>query len=83
MLEICIHTLYDQTVQLILKSYIPVVYGTPLNRGGQLYWRGTRTKPPTCRKSLTITGLLSQSIMKLYRHVILACYTRVYANNIS
>jgi hypothetical protein len=38
-------------------------------------------KPPTCRKSLTITELLSQSIMKLYRHVIWACYTRVYPNN--
>jgi hypothetical protein len=29
MLEICIQT-YDQNVQLILKSYLPVVYGTPL-----------------------------------------------------
>jgi hypothetical protein len=28
MLEICIQTSY---VQLILKSYLPVVYGTPLN----------------------------------------------------
>jgi nitrate reductase beta subunit len=30
MLEICIQT-YDQNVQLILKSYLPVVYGTPLS----------------------------------------------------
>ena len=30
MLEICIQTSYDQNVQLILKSYLPVVYGTPL-----------------------------------------------------
>ena len=30
MLEICIQTSYDQSVQLILKSYLPVVYGTPL-----------------------------------------------------
>ena len=30
MLEICIQTSYDQNVQLILKRYIPVVYGTPL-----------------------------------------------------
>ena len=30
MLEICIQTLYDQNVQLILKSYLPVVYGTTL-----------------------------------------------------
>jgi hypothetical protein len=29
MLEICIQT-YDQNVQLILKNYPPVVYGTPL-----------------------------------------------------
>jgi hypothetical protein len=30
MLEICIQTSYDQNVQLILKSYLPLVYGTPL-----------------------------------------------------
>ena len=30
MLEICIQTSCDQNVQLILKSYLPVVYGTPL-----------------------------------------------------
>jgi hypothetical protein len=29
MLEICIQTSYDQNVQLILKSNLPVVYGTP------------------------------------------------------
>ena len=33
MLELCKQTSYDQNVQLILKSYLPVVYGTPLNRG--------------------------------------------------
>jgi hypothetical protein len=32
MLEICIQTSYDQNVQLILKSYLPVVYGTTLTR---------------------------------------------------
>ena len=32
MLTICIQTSYDQNVQLILKSYLPVVYGTPLTR---------------------------------------------------
>ena len=31
MFEICIQTSYDQNVQLILKSYLPVVYGTPFN----------------------------------------------------
>ena len=31
MLEICIHTSYDQNVQLILKSYLPVVYGIHLS----------------------------------------------------
>ena len=31
MLEICIQTSYDQNVHLILKSYLPVVYGTTLN----------------------------------------------------
>jgi hypothetical protein len=30
MLEICIQTSYDQNVELILKSYLPVVYGTTL-----------------------------------------------------
>jgi hypothetical protein len=30
MVEICIQTSYDQNVQLILKSYLPVVYGTTL-----------------------------------------------------
>jgi hypothetical protein len=30
MLEICIQTSYNQNVQLMLKSYLPVVYGTPL-----------------------------------------------------
>ena len=30
MLEICEQTSYDQNVQLILKSYLPVVYGTTL-----------------------------------------------------
>jgi len=30
MLEICIQTSYDQNVQQILKSYLPVVYGTTL-----------------------------------------------------
>ena len=28
MLEICIQISYDQNVQLILKSYLPVVHGT-------------------------------------------------------
>jgi len=31
MLEICTQTSYDQNVQLILKRYLLVVYGTPLN----------------------------------------------------
>jgi hypothetical protein len=31
MLEVCIQTSYDQNVQLMLKSYLPVVYVTPLN----------------------------------------------------
>ena len=30
MLAICIETSYDRNVQLILKIYLPVVYGTPL-----------------------------------------------------
>ena len=35
MLKICIQTSYDQNVQLILKSYLPVVYGTTLNSDGK------------------------------------------------
>jgi hypothetical protein len=35
MLEICIQTSYDQNIQLILKSYLPVVLGTTLS--GMLY----------------------------------------------
>ena len=31
MLAICMQTSYDQNVQLILKSYLPVVYGTTLS----------------------------------------------------
>ena len=31
MLDICIQTSYDQNVQLILKSYLPVLYGTSLS----------------------------------------------------
>ena len=31
MLDICIQTSYNQNVQLILKSYLPVVYGTTLS----------------------------------------------------
>jgi hypothetical protein len=38
MLEICIQTSYDQNVQLILQSYLPVVYGTPL-RGAKWFFR--------------------------------------------
>jgi hypothetical protein len=39
MLEICIQISYDQNIQLILKSYLPVVYGTPLKlfKGNQIW----------------------------------------------
>jgi hypothetical protein len=36
MLEICIQISYDQNVQLILKSYLPVVYDTTLKPSEQL-----------------------------------------------
>ena len=43
MLEICIQTSYDQNVQLMLKSYLPVVYGTPLTckktQNSYLFWK--------------------------------------------
>jgi hypothetical protein len=39
MLEICIQTSYDQNVQLILKSYLPVVLGTTLNNISVILWQ--------------------------------------------
>jgi hypothetical protein len=36
MLEICIQTSYDQIIQLILKSYLPVVLGTTLQLNSRL-----------------------------------------------
>ena len=41
MLKICIQTSYDQNVQLILKSYLPVVYGTPFRKAWG-YQRGNQ-----------------------------------------
>jgi hypothetical protein len=50
MLEICIHTSYDQNVQLILKSYLPVVYGTTLKYKVHVYslqnWGKTQWTQP-------------------------------------
>jgi hypothetical protein len=44
-LEICIQISYDQIVQLILKSYLPVVYGTTLrhqkSKNQNQSWLGT------------------------------------------
>ena len=41
MLEICIQISYDQNVQLILKSYLPVVLGTTLrNHISIILWTG-------------------------------------------
>ena len=37
MLEICIQTSYDQNVQLILKSYLPVMHGTTLKGYNKFY----------------------------------------------
>jgi len=40
MLEICIQISYDQNVQLILKSYLPVVLGTTLrNPISMILWK--------------------------------------------
>jgi hypothetical protein len=44
MLEICIQTSYDQNIQLILKSYLPVVYGTPLKNDQTFANKGLRIK---------------------------------------
>ena len=51
MLEICIQTSYDQNVQLILKSYLSVVYGTPLIRDCR-YQRGN----PKSKKNRQLNG---------------------------
>jgi hypothetical protein len=51
MLEICIQTSFDQNVQLILKSYLPVVYGTPLKYNGQKKKdRRTKNEPQSTTK---------------------------------
>ena len=38
MFEICIQTSYDQNVQLILKSYLPVVLSTTLKQNDNSEW---------------------------------------------
>ena len=57
MLEICIQTSYDQNVQLILKSYLPVVYGTPLIINGENVTVICYTEVPV-RAGLTVFGFL-------------------------
>jgi hypothetical protein len=43
MLEICIQTSYDKNVQLILKSYLPVVYGTRVKKSLKIQTRQPET----------------------------------------
>jgi hypothetical protein len=50
MLDICMQTSYDQSVQLILKSYLPVVYGTPLREFCK-YERGHQIRSCTSMKN--------------------------------
>ena len=54
MLEICIQTSYDQNVQLILKSYLPVVYGTPLRNVWLYYHYNVLTFPNNYDKYITM-----------------------------
>ena len=56
MLEICIQTSYDQNVQLILKSFLPVVYGTTLRHFGLL--------PPRDCYIIWLSNMLIMSISK-------------------
>ena len=56
MLEICIQTSYDQNVQLILKSFLPVVYGTNLRHFGLL--------PPRDCYIIRLSNMLIMSISK-------------------
>jgi hypothetical protein len=54
MLEICIQTSYDQNIQLILKSCLPVVYGTPLN-AKILTVKSISYRAITCRVCIRVT----------------------------
>ena len=74
MLEICIQTSHDQNVQLILKSYLPVVYGTPSSKAGLWYyivygsrkvWRFQRdTQNPSIDKGRRIDNIKPKLILK-------------------
>jgi hypothetical protein len=58
MLEICIQTLYDQNVQLILKSYLPVVYSISLKgiirsrKWNNRHYNGQNIKAPQTNNDL-------------------------------
>jgi len=72
MLEICIQTSYDQNVQLILKSYLPVVYGTTLAQYRQTV---LNHRLYTCTHNTVIKHLYTQGsghpdqlYAELYRH---------------
>jgi hypothetical protein len=78
MLEICIQTSYDQNVQLILKSYLPVVYGTTL-RQVTLYiilikwtksWKIPKVSPKTVhRRTDKITNVTLHRKLKIGQHL--------------
>ena len=62
MLEICIQTSSDQNVQLILKSYLPVVHGTTIKDLGFI-WPGIELT--ICRTQVTVLTIRIRVITKL------------------
>ena len=68
MLEICIQTSYDQNVQLILKSYLPVVYGTPLSNQLECVVDCLDRRLLQTRQLLNQVAGLKLPLLMYYRH---------------
>jgi hypothetical protein len=89
MLEICIQTSYDQNVQLILKSYLPVVYGTPLNCLFVQSFSFERTWWKLFQRYVVSTKLdiyfciWSVTMCVIYRPVLIELYTKIHFLEIS
>ena len=62
MLKICIQTSYDRNAQLILKSYLPVVYSTTLN---ETVRNATMSVPPT-ENAISIGNSSVNAIQDMY-----------------
>jgi hypothetical protein len=75
MLEICIQTSYDQNVQLILKSYHPVVYGTTLNVIEETSYRHQQNTEKCKKYSVKSCSILMKFLpTKARMHVVFCDY---------